>query len=101
MQLVEGGNKENLFTLEQLHEKLVSFDKTPNKTLAYPKRYLKQMPEEHFKERIYFTSEERRTDVLCLKDLTASIIREHHYNKEDDYKTKINKSAVKLISKQK
>ena len=92
MQLVEGGNKENLFTPDQLHEKLVSFDKTPDKTLAYPK---------HVKERIYFYSEERRTDVLCLKDLTASIIREHHYNKEDDYKTKINKSAVKLISEQK
>ena len=43
------------------------------------------------------TSQERRTDVLCFKDLTASIIREHYNNKEDDDKTKIIKSAVKLI----
>ena len=61
--------EDNLFTLDQLHEKLVSFDKTLDKTLAYTKRYLKQMLEEHFKERMYFTSKERRTDVLCFKDL--------------------------------
>ena len=93
-------------TLDQLHEKPVSFDKTPDKALAYTKRYLKQMLEEHFKERIFtffkikekcFASQERRTDVLSFKDLTASIIQEHHNNKEDDDKTKIIKSAVKLI----
>ena len=88
--------EDNLFTLDQLHEKLVSFDKTPDKALAYTKRYLKQMLEEHFKERMYFTSQERRTDMLCFKDLTSSIIREHH-NKEDDDKTKIIKSAATLI----
>ena len=55
------------------------------------------MLEEHFKEGVYFTLQERRTDVLCFKDLTASIIREHHNNNEDDDKTKIIKSAVKLI----
>ena len=87
----------NLFTLDQLHEKLLSFDKTPDKALAYTKRYLKQMCEEHFKERMYFTSQERRTAVLCFKDVTASIIQEHHNNKEDHDKTKIIKSAVKLI----
>ena len=89
--------EDNLFTLDQLREKLVSFDKTPDKALAYTKRYLKQMLEEHFKESVYFTLQERRTDVLCFKDLTASIIREHHNNNEDDDKTKIIKSAVKLI----
>ena len=35
--------------------------------------------------------------MFCLKDLIAGIIREHHNNKEDDDKTKIIKSAVKLI----
>ena len=89
--------EDNLFTLDQLHEKLVSFDITPDKALAYTKRYLKQMFEEHFKERMHFTSQERRTDMLCFKDLTASIIREHHNNEEDDDKTKIIKSAATLI----
>ena len=85
--------EDNLFTLDQLHEKLVSFEKTPDKALTYTKRYLKQMLEERW---MYFTSQGRRTDVLCFKDLTASIIREHHNNKEDDDKTKIIKNAVKL-----
>ena len=87
----------NLFTMDQLHEKLVSFDKTPDKAYAYTKRYVKQMLEEHFKERMYFTSQQGKTDVLCFKDLTDSIIREHQNNKNDDDKTKIIKSAVKLI----
>ena len=60
--------------MEELHENLVFFDKTRDKVLSYIKRYLEQMLEEHFKERIYFTSQERRTDVLCFKDLAASII---------------------------
>ena len=46
---------------------------------------------------MYFTSQERRTDLLCFKDLATSIIQEHHNNKEDDDKTRIIKSAVKLI----
>ena len=71
---MEEETEDNLFTLDQLHEKLVFFDKTLDKALAYTKRYLKQMLEEHFKERVYFTSQERRTDVLCFKDLTARII---------------------------
>ena len=89
--------EDNLFTLDLFHKKLVSCDKTSDKALAYTRRYLKQMLEEHFKERMYFTSQERRTSVLCFKDLTASIIREHRNNKEDGNKTKIIKSAVKLV----
>ena len=46
---------------------------------------------------MYFISQERRTDVLCFKDMSASIIREYHDNTEDDNKTKIINTAVKLI----
>ena len=35
--------------------------------------------------------------MLCFKDVTASIIREYHNNTEDDNKTTIIISAVKLI----
>ena len=31
---------------------------------------------------MYFTSQERRTELLCFKDMSASIIREYHDNTE-------------------
>ena len=48
-------------------------------------------------EKMYFTSKERRTDVLRFKDMSVSIIREYHDNNEDDDKTKIINTAGKLI----
>ena len=87
----------NLFTLDQLYKKMLSLDKSPDKSLAYTKRYLKSKLLERYGDEIYFTSQERRADVLCFKDATANIIREHQENVEDDEKTKILKTAVKFI----
>ena len=47
---------------------------------------------------MYFTSQERRTGVLCFKDMNASIIREYYDNIQDDGKTKIIYTAVKLVN---
>ena len=87
----------NLLTLDILHKKMLSLDKTPEKELTYTKRYLKTMIEEQFQDTAHFTSQERKIDVLCFKDLTASIIREHLNDNGEDQKTKIISSAVKLI----
>ena len=46
---------------------------------------------------MYFTSQGRRTDILCFKDMSVRIIREYHDNTEDDDMTKIINTAVKLI----
>ena len=39
----------------------------------------------------------KRCNAIFFSERGKSIIREHHNNKEDDDKTKIIKSAVKLI----
>ena len=49
---------------------------------------------DRYQEKMYFTSQERWTDVPCFKDLSASIIREYHDNTEDDDKTEIINTAV-------
>ena len=89
----------SLFTLEQIHQKMISMDKSPDKSLVYLKKHLRNMLVDRYQEKTYFTSQGRRTDILCLKDMSASIIREYHNNTEDDDKTKIINTAVKLIKK--
>ena len=54
---------------------------------------------DRYQEKIYFTLQERRTYVLCFKDMSASIIGEYHDNTGDDDKTKIINTSVKLIKK--
>ena len=86
----------SLFTLEQLHQKMNSIDKSPDKSLVYSKKHLRNMLVDRYQEKMYFTSQERRTGVLCFKDMNASIIREYYDNSQDDGKT-IN-TAVKLVN---
>ena len=71
-------------------------DKSPDKSLVYLKKHLRNMLVDRYQEKMYFTSQERRTDVLCFKDMSARIFREYHDNTGND-KTKIISTAVKLI----
>ena len=88
----------NLMTLEELQRKMVDLDDSEDKSQAYTKRHLKTKLLERYGDKIYFSSQERRTDVLCFKDTTSSIIREYHdHNDGSDEKTRIINTAVKLI----
>ena len=76
---------------------MISMDKSPVKSIVYSKKHLQNMLVDRCQEKMYFTSKERRTDVLRFKDMSVSIIREYHDNNEDDDKTKIINTAGKLI----
>ena len=76
---------------------MISMDKSPGKSLVYSEKHLRNMLVDRYQEKIYFTSQERRTDVLCFQDMSASIIRGNHDNTQDDDMTKVINTAVKLI----
>ena len=42
------------FTLEQIHQKMISMDKSPDKSLVYSKEHLRNMLVDRYQEKMYF-----------------------------------------------
>ena len=107
---LEAELEHSLFTSQQIHQKMIFMDKSPDKSLVYSRKHLQNMLVDRYQEKMYFTSQKRQTDVMCFKRYTsasnftsqkrqtdvmyfkrymsASIIREYHGSTEDDDKTK-------------
>ena len=64
-------------TLAEIHRKMEELDPSEDKSLAYSPRYLKIKLQEQYEESLYFTSDERRTDIVCLRDMTNAILRDY------------------------
>ena len=95
---LENEMENNIFTLEQIYQHYLSLDVSPDRSVSYCKKYLKKKLLQKYGDYIYFTNQERRTDVLCYKDTTAEIIRQYNKNNNgDDQKKKIIDAAIKLI----
>ena len=74
----------------------------PERCQVYGEAYLKKKLLKRYEDRIYFTSEERRKDILCFKETKNEILRKFQklQSSDDDDSTKKRKLldvAVKLI----
>ena len=90
-----------LFTLGSLHGKLESLVRENDEIEdCYSRKYLKLKLLEKYRDTIYFTNEEKRSDVLCFKDKCNQILRDYSKNEFksiEDQKIDFLTAAAKIL----
>ena len=71
--MVESESGAELYTLTELHSKMVEFSDGGD---VYTIKRLKQKLQEHYKEHIFFAYVEGRENVVCFKNMAMYIINE-------------------------
>ena len=98
---LDNEGEHQLFTLTDLHNIMQKISK-PEGCQVYGQAYLKIKLIKRYEDRIYFTSEGRRQDILCFKETTNEILRKFQklQSSDDDdsaKKRKLLDVAVSLI----
>ena len=88
-----------LYTLSELHAKMVEF--SDDESEVYTIKRLKQKLQEHYKEFIFFSDIEGRSNVLCFRNMAKFIINEKWYSEKkadiDDEAERVVIAAAKII----
>ena len=66
---------------------------------GYTNKWLKQKLEQRYKENIFFTDEPGRSNVVCFKDMTSTILSEKWYKDRKDDITEEFKRCCKTNKK--
>lgn len=94
---LESESGAELYTLTELHSKMVEFSDGDD---VYTVKRLKQKLQEHYKEHIFFANVEGHENVVCFKNMAKYIINEKWQssrNSTEDKAEWIVSTAAKII----
>lgn len=74
--------EDSMYTIDQLHEIMVT--EFSDGEEVFTRRYFKNILLKDYWDTLYVTNQERKMDVVCLKDKVNEILREHHAQSNDE-----------------
>lgn len=84
-------------SLTEIHKKMEELDPTEDKSLTYVRQYLKKKLQGRYEESLCFTSDERRGDIVWLKDTTKAILRDYRQQVIDPIQTTDDEALKEVI----
>ena len=74
---IEENVDHKITTLTEVHSKMEELDPTDDKKLTYTRKYLKEKLQDAYADTFYFTSQDNKETIFCLKNTTNAILREY------------------------